>query len=555
MTYLEEIITTACDELFGISTQPQLTRPDEQFGDFACNVALQLAKELKQQPRQVADDIKAYIEANHDGSISRVEVAGPGFLNISLSDTALWLAAQTQPAKLLQDQKILFEYSNPNAFKELHTGHLYQTIAGDSLSRLLVASGATVYRANFGGDVGLHVAKCLWGILEALGGEMPEKLADIHQDEQAQWLGAAYVAGATAYEDDPKAKQEIIKLNSDVYGFHADDNHQTPLAQIYWECRGWSYEYFKRFYQQLNLASFDKYYPESTTIAPGLAIVRENIGPVFVESQGAIVFKGEDYGVHTRVFITSAGLPTYEAKDLGVVMAETADFAYDTRIVMTGNDQSEYMKVVFAALAQLDSNLAAKQEHITNGTVRFGDGKKMSSRLGNVMRAIDVIESVQKIVEADTEQTKQDITLGAIKYAFLKQRLGGDVAFDVNESVSLQGNSGPYLQYAHARARSILVKGTAGTLAGKLDFNEGERSLVRKLGEYSEVVELAVSERALHHICTYLYELAQTFNRFYEHNRVIGDERQDLRLSLVQAYATTLKNGLQLLNIPAPDQM
>lgn len=555
MTHLEELLTTACTELFDITIEPQLTRPEEQFGDFASNVALQLAKELKQPPRQVAEQLKAHLDELHDDSISKIEVAGPGFLNFFVTDQALWTAVQAKPRQLMSGKKILFEYSNPNAFKELHTGHLYQAIAGDSVSRLLVANGAKVYRANFGGDVGLHVAKCLWGIVQKLGGESPEKLSQITQDNQSQWLGEAYVAGATAYEDDPKAKQEITKLNSEIYGFHADDNHQTPLAQIYWQCRDWSYDYFKRFYQQLELAPFDKYYPESTTIEPGLALVRENLGSVFVESEGAVVFKGEDYGVHTRVFITSAGLPTYEAKDLGVVMAESADFAYDQRIVMTGNDQSEYMKVVFAALAQLDDDLAAKQVHITNGTVRFGDGKKMSSRLGNVMRAADAIAAVEKAVQADNEQLRTDITLGAIKYAFLKQRLGGDIAFDVNESVSLQGNSGPYLQYAFTRACSILAKGSASMTLVSPTFSEGERSLARKLGEYSSVVEQAVDELAVHLICTYLYELAQTFNRFYENNRVIGDERQDVRLSLVQAYANTLNNGLQLLNIPAPEHM
>ncbi len=555
MTYLEELITTACDELFGITVQPQLTRPDEQFGDFACNVALQLAKELKQQPRQVGEQIKAYLEAHNDGSISKIEVAGPGFLNIFVADGVLWEAATSQPQALLSGKKVLLEYSNPNAFKELHTGHLYQTIVGDVLGRLMAASGATVYRANFGGDVGLHVAKCLWGILDELGGEHPAKLGQIKTPERAGWLSKAYVKGAAAYEDDPKAKREIGELNSVIYGLHAEDNHDGALAQIYWQCREWSYDYFKSFYEQLKVAPFDKFYPESSTIQPGLQVVKENTGTIFVESEGAIVFKGEEYGTHTRVFVTSAGLPTYEAKDLGVIFSEVKDFTYDTRVVMTGNDQSEYMKVVFAALGQIDTDLASKQKHLANGTVLFGDGKKMSSRLGNVMRAADAIAAVEKVVDASSDQLRQEIIFGALKYAFLKHRLGGDIAFDINESVSLQGNSGPYLQYAHARARSILAKTAAVGTVTAADFNQGERSLVRKLSEYPEVVEQATKELSPHHICTYLYELAQVFNRFYENNRVIGDKREAERLGLVQAYAGTLKNGLGLLNIPAPEQI
>lgn len=555
MTYLVELLTTAADELFGLSVAPELTRPDEQFGDFASNLALQLAKPLKQQPRQVAEQIKGYLESNGDGSIAKVDIAGPGFLNITVSDDTLWQAAVTRPSRVLNEQRLLLEYSCPNAFKELHTGHLYQTIVGDTIGRLAQAGGAEVFRANFGGDVGLHVAKCLWGIQQELGGDNPDKLAGVPSDEHAQWLSKAYVKGAKAYEEDETAKQQITELNQIIYAFHAEDDHDSPLAKIYWECREWSYDYFKAFYEQLHVSAFDKYYPESSTTPPGMALVQQNIGTVFAESQGAVIFKGEESGTHTRVFITSKGLPTYETKDLGVIVSEVEDFAYDRRVIITGNDQSEYMKVVFAALLQIDEDLAAKQTHMAHGTVRFGDGKKMSSRLGNVLRAADVLDIVHKAVEADDEQLRQDIALGAVKYAFLKQRLGGDIAFDVEESVSLQGNSGPYLQYAYARACSILAKASASSEIGEPHFTESERSLVRKLSEYASVVELATLEFMPHHICTYLYELAQTFNRFYEQSRIIGDEREALRLGLVDIYAQTLKSGLDLLNIPTPQKI
>ncbi|MEO5627521.1 MAG: arginine--tRNA ligase [Candidatus Saccharimonadales bacterium] len=555
MTYLEELLVTACDQLFSISVQPQLSRPGEQFGDFASNVALQLAKELGQPPRQVAEQLKDYLDANKDSSIAKIEIAGPGFLNFSFNDVTLWQTASAKFKKSMTGQKVLLEYSNPNAFKELHTGHLYQTIVGDSIGRLLEASGAEVYRANFGGDVGLHVARCMWGILQKLGGPELTKLTTVSPEDQAAWISQAYVAGAKADQEGSTAAAEIKQLNQAVYGFHTNDDHESPLAQIYWQCRDWSYSYFKRFYEDLEVAPFDKFYPESTTTEAGLALVKANLGSVFTESQGAVVFKGEEYGVHTRVFITSAGLPTYETKDLGVIASENTDFDYTKRVVMTGNDQSEYMRVVFAALMQFDEALAAKQMHITNGTVRFGDGQKMSSRLGNVTRAAEVIEVVQKAVEADNPALRRQISLGAIKYAFLKQRLGGDIAFDVHESVSLQGNSGPYLQYAQARAQSILKKAVALSDLQNPEFTDGERSLVRKLSEHNSVVEQAVSDLAPHLITTYLYELAQVFNRFYENNRVIGDDRQDLRLTLVSKYAATLKSGLELLNIPAPDKI
>jgi arginyl-tRNA synthetase len=549
---LVQAVAAATKKVYGVDVVPELSRPDEQFGDFSTNVALKLAGQLGQNPREVAEALGAELTTHK--LLSEVTVAGPGFLNFWLSDGALLDHVKTAVSEINAGRKVLLEYSCPNAFKELHTGHLYQTIAGDALGKLFEATGATVYRANFGGDVGLHVAKCLYGIVQKLGGEFPGLLFEVPIDKRSQWLSEAYVTGAKAYEDDPAAKSTIDDINGQVYGFHTMEDHETDMAQIYWECRDWSYTYFKEFYTDVEVAPFDKYYPESTTTTPGLEVVKSNTPGVFEESDGAVVYKGEDAGLHTRVFITSKGLPTYETKDLGVIMSEYKDFAYDKRILLTGNDQTAYMKVVFAALNALDAELASKQTHITNGTVRFGSGQKMSSRLGNVTRAVDVLNTIADTVEADNETVKHQITLGAIKYSFLKHKLGGDISFDVSESVSMEGNSGPYLQYAHARARSILTK-TKGVIPPYTEVSKSERSLVRKLGEYSEIVSLSVHELLPHHICTYLYELAQTFNRFYESNRVIGDARESQRLALVTAYADTLKQGLGLLGIDAPDRM
>ena len=550
---LEAAIRAAVKKLFSHDLAIELTRPDEQFGDYTTNVAMKLAGQLQQNPRQVAEQLSA--ELKRLPALTAVDIAGPGFLNFTLSDDALASGLQVDVSALSAGKRVLLEYSCPNAFKELHTGHLYQTVVGDALGRMLEATGASVFRANFGGDVGLHVAKCLYGIVEALGGEKPEELSKIEEADRAQWLSTAYVAGAKAYEEDKAAKERITKLNNEIYVLHTMDDHDSGLARIYWLCREWSYDYFKQFYATIETVAFDKYYPESQTTQPGLKLVKQYTPGVFVESDGAVVYKGEDAGLHTRVFVTSQGLPTNETKDLGVIMSEVKDFQYDQRFIMTGNDQSEYMKVVFAALNAIDHDLAAKQHHLVNGTIRFGSGQKMSSRLGNVTRAVDALDAVTAAVTADDETTKRMVTLGAIKYSFLKHRLGGDIAFDINESVSLEGNSGPYLQYAHARARSILAKAPDSEGAGLHDLTAPERSLARKLGEYSEVVQTALREMLPHHICTYLYELSQVFNRFYEQSRVIGDEREALRLTLVRSYAVTLQQGLGLLGIDAPEKL
>ena len=184
----------------------------------------------------------------------------------------------------------------------------------------------------------------------------------------------------------------------------------------------------------------------------------------------------------------------------------------------------------------------------------------MSSRKGNFLLANDVLDAAKVAAEKINAQTNDQVSNSAVKYAFLKQRTGGDIVYDPEESVSIEGNSGPYLQYAHARARSILRKAEgrnslAMSEGVRAEFEPGERSLARKISEFPEVFDKAVNELMPHYIATYLYELAQTFNRFYEHNRVVGDDRQEVRLKLVELYAQRLKTGLELLGINAPESM
>jgi arginyl-tRNA synthetase len=556
MEEISAVIKTACKNLFNVDIEPDLTRPDEQFGDYATNVALQLGKRLANPPaggpREIAEAIKASLQ--HE-SIASVEVAGPGFINIRLSDAALLRLAQTEPQKNLAGKTVVAEYSDPNPFKVLHAGHLYTSIVGDAIASLLEHAGATVHRVNFGGDVGLHVGKTLWAIVQKLDGEQTEKLQEVPADKRAEWMAEAYVAGTNAYEDDEPAKAQIIELNKRVYQFHADDDHDSPLAQIYWTCRDWSYEYFNQFYNRIG-SHFEKYYPESSVADLGLQTVKEHIGDVFQESDGAVIFRGEDHGLHTRVFINREGIPTYETKDVGLIMTKWADYHFDKSIVITGNEQEQYMTVVLKAVEQFAPELTSATSHLTHGIVKLQGGVKMSSRKGNILRAIDVIDAAFEANKKVTGQESEEIALAAVKYAFLKSRMGGDIIYDPAESVALEGNSGPYLQYAHARARSILAKSNDQNPNTKTEELEtGERSLVRKIGEYAETVDKATAELMPHHICTYLYELAQTFNRFYEKNRVIDDPRQALRLQLVQKYADTLKSGLNLLNISAPDHM
>lgn len=549
---IEQIIT----RLFGVEQSVQLTRPDAQFGDYATNVALQLAKPLGKNPREVAEQIAE--ELRQTGEFSEVTIAGPGFINIRVGDAALLALTSRKPQPVYADQRIVFEYSCPNAFKELHTGHLYQTVFGDIASRLMLIGGANLQRTSFGGDVGLHVAKCLWGMVAELGGEYPEKLDTVEADPfaRSRWISGCYVRGAKAYEEDAATTADIDELNKTIYGFHNTGDHESPLARMYWATRQWSFDYFDAFYKLIDVETM-RYYPESETSVVGMKVVEEQLAKgTLKQSDGAVVFEGdESKHLHTRVFVTSKGLPTYETKDIGVIWMEKQEYDFDHRYLLTGNDQKEYMRVVFAAAEAFRPELAGTMTHMTNGTVKFADGKKMSSRLGNVTRALDVLDVVrEKVAElVEDKELIETVSLGAIKYAFARYRLGGDIAFDIEETVSLQGNSGPYLQYAHARARRILEK--TGAVTAPSNVRDEDRTLVRKLGEYSEVVEASVRALEPHHICNYLFELAQEFNRYYEKNQVAGNEHEAHRAGIVALYADTLAAGLAILGIHAPNRM
>ena len=562
---LESVIAEACQAVFGVEAKAQLTRPEEQFGDYSTNVALQLASKLDKQPRTIAESLVAKLRNMVGDKVSEITVAGSGFINLRLSDKALLQLSKTSVPPSWKGQKIVAEYSDPNPFKVLHAGHLYTSIVGDAIANILENSGAEVHRVNFGGDVGLHVAKTMWAIIDSESAHAMDeaKAADgvtargsKSLTDRARWIAEQYVAGHKAYSDNESAKAQIVAINKRVYQIIEQADKTSPFARIYWLCRQWSYDYFKAFYQTIKIKEFERYYAESETAPLGLETIREQLAKaVYEESDGAIVFNGEPYGLHTRVFVTSQGLPTYEAKDVGLIMTKWHDYHFDRSIVITANDILEYMKVVLKSVEQFAPKLAERTTHLTHGNVKLSGGVKMSSRLGNILYAEDVLSAAKQAYQELYGSSNEDIELGAVKYAFLKQRLGSDIIYDPKESVTLEGNSGPYLQYAHARARSILSKNHSDSVASLSDLEPDERSLLRKLSEYPEVIEQATGELMPHHICNYLYELAQVFNHFYESNRVIGSNRQAERLSLVADYANVLETGLGLLGIKAPHQM
>lgn len=520
---------------------------DLSHGDYSTNVAMVLAGEVKSNTKDLAERIKESIGV--DENVEKVEVAGAGFLNFYLSKSFFVdsvkevIENESNYGKntFLQEQKTIVEYTDPNPFKKFHIGHLMSNTIGESISRLVEAQGAEVKRSNYQGDVGLHVAKAVWAKMN---------------DPKISW-GEAYARGSREFNKSEEIKKEIRKLNKKIY-----DRSDQDINRIYDDGRRESLADFEIIYERLG-TEFDLYFLESETAEFGKDTVSKNTGGwfkkgVFKKSDGAVIFPGEKYGLHNRVFINSEGLPTYEAKELGLAKLKYERYQYDKSIVITGNEINEYFKVVLKTMEIIFPDLAKKTTHISHGMLRLPTGK-MSSRTGDVIPAEDLIEEAKKKVvdkisdrelsKEEKEEISETVAIGAIKYSILKQSPGKDIIFDFDKSLSLEGDSGPYLQYTYTRAKSVLKNAET-----KLDFDyNGEIfDLERVLYKFPEVVKKAGDEYLPQYLVTYLISLASEFNSFYNKGKISDSP---YKLALTQSVATILENGLNLLGIRTLDKM
>lgn len=540
-------ISQVIQEIFDVSQDVVLTRPDSQFGDYATNVALQLAKPLGKSPREIAEQIAARLRES--GEYSEVTVAGPGFINIRLSDERLVEAVLGEPKARRSDLKVVIETNNPNPFKAMHIGHAFNAILADTVANLLEVDGAEVHRVSYHGDVGAHVGKSMWALLKYIDGDIG-KLYAVKPEERNGFMSRMYAEGAAAYKNDDEAKQEITKLAQQSFTLN------DPLyKEIYETCKAWSFEELEVIVARLGNQPTERRYLESQADPLGVETVQYHVGDVFIESEGAFIFPGSAHGSFDNAFVSSLGRGLYGARDLGLMQLKNNDYHADKSFIVTAEEQRGYFKGVIKAAEMCLPELKDVTVNISTGTVKLTSGK-MSSRTGGVVEIAWLFDRIGEAIAERGGEAADEIVAGALRYQFLKVKIGSDVIFDINEAVSLHGNSGSYLQYAYARANSILHKSTVESAQLKSVLPEvGERALVRKLTEYNDALEGAKRELLPHHICTYLYELAQEFNRFYEKNQVIGSDREPQRLALVAAYAHTLKNGLGVLGIHAPERM
>lgn len=525
---------------------------DFKFGNYTTNLALKLTKILNKNPLEIAEMIKKDYPLDND--IEKIVVAAPGFLNFYLTTSCLIregkLVADWQKNIPLSRKKILLEFGQPNTHKLPHIGHLFSYVLGETLARILTANGNRVIRMNYQGDVGLHVAKCLYAVEQS--GKNLEELQEF--DQKINFLQQCYQTGSRLYEEDEKAKAKIQEINKKIY------EHQADIKDLWQKTRSWSLDYYQLFEKKLGI-KYDRHYLESETSEEGLKIVNRNTPGIFQTSQGAVIFKGEDYGLHTRVFINQQGYPTYEAKDIGLISLKTKEYSpFDLSFVTTANEQTEYWKVIIAASEALFPNLKGKLKHLGFGMVNLTTGK-MASRTGSIISAFALVEQVKQEIINEyqvTDELAEKIAIASIKYSFLKNEATKNMTFDIKNSIAKEGDSGPYLLYTYTRINSLLNKAVNNRqpATDSQQPTTEEIALLKRICQFPEIFESTVKVLSPHLLINYLYKLAREFNNFYQKFPILKAEKNKLlKLLITQTTGKLIKDGLYLLGIETVEKM
>ncbi len=539
-----QLVKDAANQLGAVGDfHVEITYPDSKFGDYATNAALVLAKSLKQKPQAVA---VALIEKIDKTIFENVEVAGPGFINFKLKTEAL----SSQPSTLNPQRsgKILLEYFQPNIAKPLHIGHLETAVIGDAIKRMLIFAGEKVESDTHMGDWGTQFGFLILAVKKF--GKVDEKIyAQLNQDA----------------EQDPSihetAKQEFVKLEQ-------GDGENRKIWQALVEE---SVQQFLQINQLMDILPFDHHWPESfyEDKMPAVLTDLTSKGILKVGERGAKIVDLESQNLGVAVIVKSDGGTTYLLRDLATfIFAKQQGFGKHLYVV--DNRQSHHYKQMFAILKLMGvTDEKDRSAHIEYGFMSF-KGEALSTRKGNMILALDVIaqaeEKVAQIIAEKNPDLKDKpsvikaVTKGALKYFILKHNRRSDIEFSWDEVLDFEGNSGPYLQYAHARLSSILRKAgnpKSEILNPKL-ITPTERELLFKLSILPEIVEDALSDYLPNTLANYLYELAGLINKFYHESHILSETDENLksfRLDLIAKAKTTLGQGLELLGIQPLEEM
>lgn len=547
------------------------TPPDETLGDYALP-CFSFAKELQKPPAAIAAAFATKIKS--DDLIERAEAKGP-YLNLflrkaSLTNTILQniLAAGERYGDGEQkEEKVMIEYSQPNTHKAFHVGHLRGTSIGEALARILKKYGYRVIQANYSGDTGMHVAKWLWCYINFHKGEKPP------QEGRGRWLANIYVEAVKRLAEHPEGEAAVRELNRKL-----DEGNEKELVQLWQETREWSVAEFRQIYQELD-AHFDVWWFEREFEARAKSISSELVKRgIAEESEGAIIVNLEKYGLGVWVLLRDDGTPLYSAKDLALAEKKFNEYDITRNIYVVGKAQALHLQQLFKTLELMEFPHAEKCFHLSFEEVRLPDGK-MSSRTGRNILYQDLREEVYARAQSEIEERHEEwsdkevakvaeqVTVCALKFEMIARDHNKPIIFDAARVCDFEGDTGPYIQYTHARCNSILKKW--GEQEGKKQEKQKgsglqpkytsvtlpEYRLAKKLHDFPNILATVAETFYPEHLAKYVLELAKLFNKFYHECPVLGSQEESSRLALVEATRNVLEQSLILLGIPAPKQM
>ena len=592
-------VLAAVKELYGQDvpeSMVQLQRTKETFEGHLTVVVFPLLRTSKKKPEETAQEIGEYLQKNCE-AVADFNVV-KGFLNLVVSPSA-WLALLSDidaeekwgyKKKEEDAPLVMIEYSSPNTNKPLHLGHVRNNLLGWSLAKIMEANGNKVVKTNIVNDRGIHICKSMLAWLKWGNGETPETSGkkgdhligdyyvafDKHYREEVAVLKAKFESeGMDAEKAEERAKQEA-PLIKEAHEMLVKWEQNDPEVRALWEkMNSWVYAGFDETYKALGV-SFDKIYYESQTYLVGKKKVEEGLekGIFFRKEDNSVWADLTDAGLDQKLLLRSDGTSVYMTQDIGTAQMRFEDYPIDKMIYVVGNEQNYHFQVLSLLLDRLGFKWGKELVHFSYGMVELPNGK-MKSREGTVVDADDLVaamvinarqmseDKVNKI-EGISDEEKDEIArivgMGALKYFILKVDARKNMLFNPEESIDFNGNTGPFIQYTHARIRSILRKAqdALNTLNSTSPLNAKEIELIQKMNEFPAAVEQAGKDYSPSGIANYCYELTKLFNQFYHDYSILNaesEEAKNVRLVIARNVAKTLKNGMALLGIEVPERM
>ncbi|MDA7707258.1 arginine--tRNA ligase [Flavobacteriaceae bacterium] len=564
----------------------QATRKDFE-GDITV-VTFSMLRTIKMNPAQLGEDLGAYLSEYVDEVVSYNVVKG--FLNLVLSEAYFMTIFQTVCAnpsygfvKPSMDQAMMVEYSSPNTNKPLHLGHVRNNLLGYSVAEILKASGKKVYKTQIINDRGIHICKSMVAWQRYGNNETPESTG-LKGDKL---VGNYYVKFDQVYKeeirdleakglsaDEAKAQAPILlEAQEMLLKWEAGD---TAVVSLWEQMNAWVYAGFEVTYNALGV-NFDSYYYESQTYLLGKSFIQEGLqSGVFIQKEdGSVWCDLTPDGLDEKIVLRADGTAVYMTQDIGTAIQRLKDFPDVGGMVYTvGNEQDYHFKVLFLILKKLGFDWAKNLTHLSYGMVDLPSGK-MKSREGTVVDADDLIVEMASTAkdisqelgklegysESEKAETYSTIGLGALKYFILKVDPKKRILFDPQASVDFQGNTGPFIQYTYARIQAILRKSpleTKGDISLEYALHDKEKSLLKQLQLFPEVIQQAAANYSPALVANYAYDLVKEFNSFYQNVSILGADNTSeirFRVQLSQAVATTIKNAFSLLGIQVPERM